>query len=135
LPLPYPFCILSFLRWNSELRTSSSFRLSFVLRCYRYLWLHGVERNDNWSVIDWRGIERKWPWPKWGTIPPFAWKDRRKPRKTSIRETELPTEIRTQHLPNISPERYHCARDTTCSCLTFTWHIHLCKQQVETVTE
>jgi hypothetical protein len=74
LPLPYPFFILSFLRWSRELQTSPPFRLWFILRWYQYLRLHGVERNDNWPVMDWKGIERKWPWPTRGTIPTFAWK-------------------------------------------------------------
>jgi hypothetical protein len=40
--------------------------------------------------------------------PAFAWKGLGKPRTTSVKIADVPAEIRTEHLHNKSPYRYHC---------------------------
>jgi hypothetical protein len=48
---------------------------------------------------------RKRSWPISGTIPVFVRMDW-EPRKTSVKIAGVAAEIRTEHLPNISLERY-----------------------------
>lgn len=42
-------------------------------------------------IMNWKGLGRKRSWPNGGTLPAFAWKDRIKPRKVSVRIAEIRT--------------------------------------------
>jgi hypothetical protein len=52
---------------------------------------------------------RKWLQPNWGTILALAWRDWAKPHKISIRIAAVLVKIQTNHLQNMSAERYHYA--------------------------
>jgi hypothetical protein len=41
-----------------------------------------------------------WSWLNRGTVPAFAWRDWRKPRKASVKIASIPAEIQAEHLPN-----------------------------------
>jgi hypothetical protein len=49
---------------------------------------------------------RKRSRPSWDTILEFAWRERGNIWETSARTARVPVKIRTEHLPNRSPERY-----------------------------
>jgi hypothetical protein len=51
--------------------------------------------------------------------PPFKWVDRGKSRKISVRIAGVPTEFRTENLPNISLKGYRYASLVSCIPLIF----------------
>jgi hypothetical protein len=51
-------------------------------------------------------------------VPPFMWVDRGKSRKISVTITGVPTEFRTENLPNISLKGYRYANLVNCIPLT-----------------
>ena len=50
---------------------------------------------NNWWLMSWKGFGRNWPWPKWGIVPVFVWRDSGKQCKTSFSAANDLTE--TQH--------------------------------------
>jgi hypothetical protein len=52
--------------------------------------------------MNWKGFGRKLSWPNLGTIPTFSMRNWGKPRKTSVRIIGVRTEVRIEHLPNVS---------------------------------
>jgi hypothetical protein len=71
-----------------------------VSRLYRVGWY-----NDRW-MMSLKAFGRKWLWPNRGAIQEYAWIDWRKQWETSVRVASVPAEIRDEHLPNTSLERY-----------------------------
>jgi len=52
-------------------------------------------------------FEKKQLQPNWGTIPPFARQDWRKPWKTSVKIVNAPVNFQPKHLPHQSLKHYH----------------------------
>jgi hypothetical protein len=68
-----------------------------------------------------KGLGRELRWPSRGVIPEFALRDRRKPRKLSVKRASGPTEIGTDHLPNTILNNYRYA-----SRLGWSWKYVTC---------
>lgn len=47
-------------------------------------------------------------------ISAFAWSDRIKSRKVSVRKSSVPAENQTEHLPNTSPQYYDWTNLSMC---------------------
>jgi hypothetical protein len=67
--------------------------------------LHNLELQD-WWMMNCKGSAIEQSSPVRGTIPAFAWRGWGKPRNISGRIADVPTEIRTEHIPNTCPEGY-----------------------------
>jgi hypothetical protein len=53
-----------------------------------------LRRMREWMTY-WNGFGRKWSWPNRVTLSMFAWRDRKIPRKTSVRLVDVPAGIQT----------------------------------------
>jgi hypothetical protein len=60
---------------------------------------NGEMTNERWFG---RNFRDKRPWRNRGIIPEFAWRNREKPRKSSIRIAGIATWNRTEHFLNVS---------------------------------
>jgi hypothetical protein len=100
-------CVV-FLALNEVILTCHCFIYSF----FRYLTTLSVDRpysvewTDDRSVTILNGFLGNRPWPNGGTVPDFAFRDWRKPRKTPVKIVGVPAEIRIKNLMNKSQEPY-----------------------------
>jgi hypothetical protein len=63
---------------------------------------------NGWPVFG-KDLEGNFRGSNRGTILAFAWRDWAEPRRSSVRIVGFPTEIQTQHLPNIGLDCYLCS--------------------------
>jgi hypothetical protein len=68
-----------------------------VTRLYKVKWM------DIKMVIG-KGFGRKLSWHNQTIIPVFAWRERGKPRKTSVTIADVPAKVQTEHLQNTSKQ-------------------------------
>jgi hypothetical protein len=79
----------------------------------RIMWLRMVG-----CLMNWKGFGRKRPWPSRGSFPAFAWRNWRKPRRTSVRIAGILSEIRAEDLRNIYSELPLHQHDCYWECVT-----------------
>lgn len=58
------------------------------------------------TSVELERILKEVSWRNRGTLPGFALKDWWRPRPTTVMIADVPVKIRTEYLPNTSPERY-----------------------------
>lgn len=52
--------------------------------------LNNVRRQDDKSIMKWKGFGRKWLWHNWGTILTFAWRRSDKTMKSLSKDSQCP---------------------------------------------
>jgi hypothetical protein len=75
----------------------------------QYFRRHNVEWYVRRWIMNWKGFARKWLWPNWCSIPFFAWRDWRKPRKY-IRIADIPAYVSIGHLPNTNQRHFNLSQ-------------------------
>jgi hypothetical protein len=60
---------------------------------------------DEWRMVNWKGLGRKWLWPNQDTATTFSWGEWKIMKSLS---QGSPAEIWTQLIPNTSLEHYLC---------------------------
>jgi hypothetical protein len=88
----------------------------FKLRRRPYLRLHSVE-----CWMSRQGSGRKFSQHNRRTVLALASRYWRKPQEPSVRTSCVPVDIRTEHLPNTSPEHYHYS-----NLLGFLYYYYYC---------
>jgi hypothetical protein len=81
---------------------------SFAFLCYCHLFytVNMDYLTSNYRITDKRWFGRKSSWPTRNILQLFSWSNRVKQRERSISMADVPAEIRTEHIPNTSLERY-----------------------------
>jgi hypothetical protein len=88
-------------QWNGNVFFCSLFYHAIICKLYSIKWY------DDWWIKNWKGFGRKQSWPKLGVNLEFAWRDWRKPRKSSVRTATVLAKIWTTQILYTNLDHWH----------------------------